>query len=146
MARFCSRPLNRHWTALKRVLRYPKGTIKCGIVYQNNGSDQCVGYSDADWIGQATLLIENLLPVTCSCKVKEFFLGAAKKQKTVALSTAEAEYLALSAACQECLWLRQLSTELDSRPVGPSVLYENNQAAIVMTKNPQYGWAKHIDN
>ena len=74
-------------------------------------------------IGQAILLIENLLPVTCSCKVKGFFLGAAKKEKTVALSTAEVEYLALSAACLECLWLRQLTTELDSRPVGPTVIY-----------------------
>ena len=69
-----------------------------------------------------------------------------KKQKCVALSTAEAEYIALSSAVQEIIWLRQLISELGSAPQTPTVIYEDNQAAIAMTKNPQFhGRAKHIN-
>ena len=69
-----------------------------------------------------------------------------KKQKCVALSTAEAEYIALSIAVQETIWLRQLVSELESTPQTPTVIFEHNQAAIAMTKYSQFhGQAKHID-
>lgn len=69
-----------------------------------------------------------------------------KKQTTVALSTAEAEYVALSSAAQEAVWLRRLSTELGSPPKSPTVIFEDNQSAIAMARNPQFhGRAKHID-
>jgi len=73
------------------------------------------------------------------------FHGAAKS-KCVALSTTEAEYVALSGAAQECLWLRQLELELGYPPEGPTLIFEDNQSAIAMAKNPQFhGRAKHID-
>jgi hypothetical protein len=71
-----------------------------------------------------------------------------KKQTSVALSTAEAEYIALSGAVQEAVWLRQLASELTSRdkPVKATLIYEDNQSAISLAKNPQFhGRAKHID-
>ena len=62
------------------------------------------------------------------------------------LSTAEAEYVALSGAAQECLWLRQLEAELGYSPEGPTLIFEDNQSAIAMAKNPQFhGRAKHVD-
>ena len=68
-----------------------------------------------------------------------------KKQSCVALSTAEAEYMALSSAAQEAVWLRQLTTELKSPPETVTTIFEDNQSAIDMTKNPQFhGRAKHI--
>ena len=80
------------------------------------------------------------------------FIGGAiswrsSKQKCVALSTAEAEYVALSSAAQESIWLRQLGEELrNSSHEGPIVIYEDNQVSIAMTKNPQFhGRAKYID-
>ena len=51
LARFNSNPQKEHWTALKRILRYLKGTTSIGILYKHDGSDKCVGYSDADWAG-----------------------------------------------------------------------------------------------
>ncbi len=68
-----------------------------------------------------------------------------RKQTSVTLSTAEAEYVALSSATQEALWLKPLTSELRSKPSGALVLREDNQSAIAMAKNPHfYGRSKHI--
>ena len=70
-----------------------------------------------------------------------------KKQTSVALSTAEAEYVASASATQEALWMRQLSAELNGKlPTEAIVIFEDNQSAIAMTKNPQFhGRSKHIE-
>ena len=69
-----------------------------------------------------------------------------KKQTCVALSTSEAEYIALSSAVQESIWLRQLVSELTSLSGKQIVIYEDNQSTIAMTHNPQFhGRSKHID-
>ena len=68
-----------------------------------------------------------------------------KKQTCVALSTAEAEYMALASAAQEAMWLRQLIIDLKNEPVSATVIFEDNQSAICMAKNPQFhGRSKHI--
>ena len=56
-------------------------------------------------------------------------LWSSKKQKCMALSTAEVEYIALSGAAQECPWLRQLEVnlELECPPKGPILIFEDNQ-------------------
>ena len=59
-----------------------------------------------------------------------------KKQATVALSTTEAEYVALSAATQEAIWLRGLLTDVGGPLEEPIVINEDNQGAIAMVKNP----------
>lgn len=69
-----------------------------------------------------------------------------KKQPCVALSTAESEYMALASAAQEAVWMRQLLSDLKNSPAGATVIFEDNQSAICMAKNPQFhGRAKHID-
>ena len=69
-----------------------------------------------------------------------------KRQDTVALSTAEAEYLALSSATQEVMWMKKLNSDLGNPQPGPTIVQEDNHAAISMSKNPQFhGRAKHID-
>ena len=144
LAKFNSKPSEEHWTALKRVFRYLKGTLKCGILYQKDDSETITGYSDADWAGDTTdrksisgyVFMQNGGAISWS----------SRKQKTVALSTAEAEYLALSNASQECMWLRQLQRELNYSTSTPTIIYEDNQATIAMAKNPKFhGRAKHID-
>ena len=144
LARFNLNPQKEHWTALKRVLRYLNGTINHGLLYKQGGPERLVGYSDADWAGDLSdrkstsgyIFMFNGGPVSWS----------SKKQKCVALSTAEAEYVALSAAVQECIWLRQLEAELSSTNDIPTLIFEDNQSTIGMAKNPQFhGRAKHID-
>ena len=106
LAKFSSKPSTKHWTALKRVLLYLKGTIKLGILYSQKSSGECVGYSDADWAGDI-----NDRKSTSGYIFQ--ISGAAvtwrsKKQGCLALSTAEAEYVALSSAAQESVWLSWL--------------------------------------
>jgi ribosomal protein L24E len=51
VSRFCNNPTKQHWTAVKRILRYLKGTPSLGLLYVKNDSKNVVGYSDADWGG-----------------------------------------------------------------------------------------------
>ena len=71
---------------------------------------------------------------------------SSKKQATFALSTAEAEYVALSGATQEAVWLRRLLEDVGVPPEGPTVIHEDNQGAMAMVKNPVgHAKAKHND-
>ena len=113
VARFCSSPTKEHWTAVKRIFRYLKGTSDYGPNTDNDGT--MIGYSDADWAGDMN-----------DCKSTSGYLfmmsGAAvswksRKQTCVALSTAEAEYIALASATQEATWMRQLLEDLQNRQI-----------------------------
>uniref|UniRef100_H3G826 Reverse transcriptase Ty1/copia-type domain-containing protein n=1 Tax=Phytophthora ramorum TaxID=164328 RepID=H3G826_PHYRM len=70
-----------------------------------------------------------------------------KKQRTVALSSTEAEYMALSEATQEAVWLKVFLCELGEMASDEAVkIYEDNQGSIALTKNPQFHKrTKHID-
>ncbi len=143
VAKFCAKPNKQHWTAVKRIMRYLKGILNLGLLYSKDGSRDCIGYSDADWAGD---LDDHKSTLGYMFQIS----GAAvswrsKKQTCVALSTAEAEYMALASAAQEAIWMRQLTTDLRNAPTGATVILEDNQSAICMAKNPQFhGRAKHI--
>ncbi len=51
VAKFSSNPTKQHWTAVKRILRYLKGTRNFGLLYTNGNVDEFIGYSDSDWAG-----------------------------------------------------------------------------------------------
>ena len=142
LARFSSKPNRSHWVAAKRVLRYLKGTMNYGLLY--SGDSDVLAYSDADWAGDVddrkstSGYMFQIAGGPVSWK--------SRKQDTVALSTAEAEYVALSSAAQECIWLQRLLCELGKPLGGPTVILEDNQSSIAMARNPQFhGRAKHID-
>ena len=143
VAKFSANPTKQHWTAVKRIFQYLKGTLNHGLLYSKEGSADCVGFSDADWGGD--------LDDRKSTSGYLFQLSRAaiswrsKKQTSVALSTAEAEYIALASAAQEALWLRQLTTHLKHEPAVATVIFEDNESTISMAKNPQFhGRSKHI--
>ena len=130
-ARYCSQPSNSHW-------RYP-------VLYRPDELN-LTGYSDADWAGDTE--------DRKSTSGYVFMMSGSavswrsKKQSSVALSTAEAEYVALSCAAQEAMWLRQLFSNLlqDYKLSEPTTIYEDNQSAICMAKNNQsHGRSKHVD-
>jgi hypothetical protein len=143
VARYTANPKQQHWAAVKRIFRYLKGSQDRGIEYANSPVDDLHGYSDADWAGD---VVDRK-----STSGYVFILAngpiswRSKKQTCVALSTAEAEYVALAAATQEAVWLKALIAELRGK-TSSITMYDDNQAAISMSKNPQFhGRAKHID-
>jgi len=136
VARFSNNPGEQHWIAAKRILRYLKKTV--GL--------QLKVFSDADFAGDT----DNRRSTSGCCVL---FGGGvvswfSKRQSTVALSTMEAELMAMTAAIQEALWLKMLLTELSVDVVettGVTVL-QDNQAAIAFSQNPKYfSRAKHLD-
>ena len=66
--------------------------------------------------------------------------GKSQKQRCVALSTAEAEYVAMYSATQEAMWLRQLIAEITSSKETPILVYEDNQSGIAIAKKPTIPW------
>ena len=148
LSRHLKTPTRRDWERAKRVLRYLKGTIGYGIRYSSDEyakNDKLVIYSDADYAGDKE--------TRCSTTgYVALFAGGliswkSQLQKTVALSTMEAEYMALSAAVQEAIWLRRLQEELGISKGGePTTLFCDNQSTIFFTKDPvQHQRSKHID-
>ena len=144
LARFSSKPNQSHWTAAKRVLRYLKGTSNLGIVFKGDSPDGPAVFSDADWAGDAGDRKSTSGYMFCIAGGPVSWRS--KKQSTVALSTAEAEYVALSSAAQECVWMRRLNSDLGNSREEPTTIMEDNQSCIAMAKNPQqHGRSKHID-
>jgi len=145
VCRFMSNPTRQHWTAVKRILRYLKGTKHFSLQYQATGDKvKLTGYSDSNWAGDLdtrrsttgyTFLV-NSGSISWSSKI----------QTTVALSTTEAEYMALSETTKEVIWLRQLLSDLGYQQQSPTTLYVDNQSTISLAKNPvMHARTKHID-
>ena len=144
-ARFSANPTKCHWTAVKRIMRYLKGTFNFGLLYNATNPTDLIGYSDADWAGD----VDDRK--STSGYVFQICGGAvswrSKKQSCVALSTAEAEYMALASATQEAIWMKHLINDLHTEILEkPVCIHEDNQSTICIAKNHQYhGRSKHID-
>ena len=156
ISRYMQNPGQAHWVAGKRILRYLNGTRKLGLLYdgtiqstldkviQNGYRLNISAYTDADWGGD---LDERKSTTGYIIKVNNCVVSwVSKKQSTVALSTAEAEYMAISAAVQEIKWVTQLLDELNYQQAEIPVLYSDNKAAIAISENDvNHSRAKHID-
>jgi len=131
-----------HWEAVKRVLRYVKGTGSHGLEYGGD-SVKLSAYTDSDYAGDVASRKSTSGYVTFvgDCAVT----WSARKQRIVATSTAEAEYIALAHCAREVLFLRQFLKEL-GYPQEPTVIREDNQACITIAENPaHHARTKHID-
>ena len=143
VSKFNAEPTQAHLTAVKRIFRYLKGKIDVVLQHKSTG-DKLMGYSDADWAND----LDDRHSITGNVFIMS---GGAvswlsQKQATIALSTAEAEYIALGSATQEAIWLRQLLADLRIDTKTPTEISEDNQGAIAMAKNPVgHKRTKHID-
>ena len=144
VSKFSSNPSEAYLTAIKRIFQHLKGTTDVTLKYKKSKNTQLIGYSDADYAGD--------LDDRCSTSGNIFLMcsGAvnwlSKKQPIVTLSTAEAEYVALSMATQKAVWLRKLLIDFGESQDQATVLMEDNQGAICIAKNPvEHSRTKHID-
>jgi len=139
-----------NWAAIKRVLRYVKSSMEKGLVFDKNSSCVLQGFCDADWAGDH----ETRRSTTGFTFI---FGGAAvswgsKLQKTVALSTIEAEYMALCEASKEAVWLNKIVQSVTTQGLrtaisgGPINIKVDNGGCIDFSKNPvEHKRTKHID-
>ena len=138
-----SSPRHLHLAAVRRIIRYLRGSPTRGLFFPTDTSLQLVAYSDADWAGCP----DTHRSTTGWC----MFLGDAsisrrcKKQDRVSKSSTEAEYRAMSTACSEIAWLRGLLKELGFPPTTSTPLHVDNTSDIQIVTNPVFHeCTKHI--
>lgn len=145
LAQFNIKPHAEHMTAAKHLLRYLNNTVNFKITYRKTG-ENVLAFADADWAGSCddrksytgyTLMLAGASVSWESCK-----------QQTVALSSTEAEYMALSSASKEIVYVRNFLAELGFQKFvdKPTVLNGDNLSSMQLVKNPVYhAKSKHID-
>jgi hypothetical protein len=142
-ARFQANPKESHLIAVKRIIRYLKLTPSIGLWYPKGARFELVGYSDSDYAG--CKVDRKSTSGGCHLLGRSLVSWSSKKQNSVALSTAEAEYIAAGACCAQILYMKQ--TLLDYGVVlGKVPLLCDNESAVKLANNPvQHSRTKHID-
>ena len=146
VSKYVEAPSPDHVAAVKRILRYVRGTSDYALhLGSSETPPRLYGYCDADWASCPDDRV--------SISGYVFYMGdgaiswSSKKQPSVAVSTTEAEYMAMSHACREAIWLRRLAAGLRVRmKEGGTLLKVDNNSAIQLAKNQTYhGRTKHIE-
>jgi hypothetical protein len=145
VSRYLDCPGKQHWHAVKRIMRYIKGTSNyCLQLGGTHNEISILGYTDADYGGDTD--------TGKSTSGYVFKIGhgviswMSKKQPTVACSTTEAEYIALWEGAKHTYWLRTLLMELGYLQTKPTIINEDNQGCLTIAKYPKINArTKHIN-
>ena len=146
LGRYQSNPGHDHWVAAKKVMRYLKRTKDYMLIYKHVQDLQLVGYSDSDFVGcqdekkSTTGYIFKLAGGAVSWK--------SEKQKSIASSTMQAEFVACFSATTQAIWLRNLIKELTvfdfvDRPI--QLYYDNNSVVLFINNNRGLKGSKHME-
>ncbi|GKC45008.1 retrovirus-related pol polyprotein from transposon TNT 1-94 [Tanacetum coccineum] len=129
--------------AVKRIFRYLKGTPSIGLWYPKCSGFDLKGYSDSDYAG--CNMDRKSTSGACQLLGGKLVCWSAKKQQSVAMSSAEAEYVSVAGCCANILWMKSQLTDYD-------IIYEkvpifcDNTSAIAISNNPVlHSRTKHID-
>ncbi|KAI3786421.1 hypothetical protein L1987_40086 [Smallanthus sonchifolius] len=144
VSQFMHQPQVAHMEAVQKILKYLKGTTGHGVLFKSHGHLKVEVYTDADWAGDKgnrrstsgyfSLVGGNLVT------------WRSKKQKVVALSSAEAEFRGIARGLGEVLWLRKLLTDIGFSSKEASKVMCDNTAAIQISENPvQHDRTKHVE-
>nr|GEV04707.1 Gag-Pol polyprotein [Tanacetum cinerariifolium] len=141
-ARYQAKPTEKHLKEVKRIFLYLRGTVNTGLWYTKDSGFELTGFSDADYAG-------------CKDTFKSTFGGAqflgeklvswsSKKQDCTALSTAEAEYVSLSACCAQVLWMRTQLTDYGFHFQKIPIYCDSKSAIAISCNSVQHSRTKHI--
>nr|XP_043615796.1 uncharacterized protein LOC122587696 [Erigeron canadensis] len=143
LSQFMHQPTQTHWQALKRLLRYLKGTIYHGLFLKKSSPFELTAFSDSDWGGVST--------AGRSTTAYLIYLGGniiswkSARQKSVSRSSTEAEYKALANAAAELAWVENLLKDLGVSVNVPPRLFCDNTGATYLCANPVYhSRMKHV--
>lgn len=137
-------PREPHFTALKQILRYIKGTIDHGLQLNKSSITNLVAYSDADWAGCPSP--RRSTSGYCVFLGDSLISWSSKRQNTVSRYSAEAEYRGVANAVAETTWIRNLLHDLGIHLPKATVVYCDNISAVYLSSNPlQHQRTKHIE-
>ena len=147
LSQHLSNPTKADWMTIKHVLRYIKGTVDYKLTFRKSRSGlKLHGHSDSDWASTKEDRRSTTGYVFSLNDDGPLISWKSKKQHTVALSSCEAEYMALTHATQEAIFLSMLSNEFSSNSHQPIMIYGDNQGSLDMIKSPiSNDRSKHID-
>ncbi|PIL29346.1 hypothetical protein GSI_09397 [Ganoderma sinense ZZ0214-1] len=142
LSRFSENPGLAHWDAVKRVFRYLAGTKLLKLMYGAKTVD-LVGYTDADGsMHEDRKAISGYAFLIDGGAVS----WSSKKQELISLSTTESEYVTVTHAAKEALWLRSLIGQIFAPLLSSTPLLSDNLSAIALARDNQYhARTKHID-
>ncbi len=134
LSRYLNKPTKNHLLAAQHLLRYLKHTQDYCLRFPKDACDNIDIWVDADLGGcndtrrstSGRIILYNGCPVTWK----------SKRQSVPAKSTAEAEYISLSEAITDAIWLKNLADEMDFKVKDPQIIHEDNQACIQIAENP----------
>ncbi|GJR35963.1 hypothetical protein Tco_1211647 [Tanacetum coccineum] len=138
-----AKPTKKHLNAIKRIFKYLRGTVNRGLWYLKDSSIALTTYADADHAGcqdtrRSTSSSMQLLG-------DRLVSWSSKRQKSTAISSMEAEYIALFGCCAQVLWMRSQLTDYALRFNKIPMYYDNKSAISLCCKNVQNSQSKHID-
>ncbi|KAF7845329.1 Retrovirus-related Pol polyprotein from transposon TNT 1-94 [Senna tora] len=144
VCQFMHNPQNSHWQAVKRILRYLKGTLDHGLHFTSSPSLSLFAFSDADWgsdpddrrstTGWCVYLGNNLIS------------WSSKKQAVVARSSIEAEYRGVANVVSEVVWVQSLLSELMISIQGiPRIFCDNMSTVLLSANHILHSWSKHVE-
>ncbi|KAJ9544292.1 hypothetical protein OSB04_023999 [Centaurea solstitialis] len=142
-ARFQCDPRDSHLSAVKRILRYLKGTPDFGLWYPKDSGFELIAYTDSDHAG--CKLNRKSTSGACQFLGDKLVSWSFRKQNCVSLSTAEAEYVAAACCCSQVLWMKTQLADF-GYTMQRIPIYCDSKSAIQITANPvQHSRTKHID-
>ena len=144
LSQYLTDPRSIHLTAAKHILRYLKGIVDYGLKYDANQKINLEGYVDSDWIGSA---IDRKSTSRCCFSMGSSVISwFSRKQSCVALSTAEAEYVATCSASCEVVWLRKILYDIFDLQLDATCIHCDNQSCMNLSENPVFhDKSKHIE-
>jgi hypothetical protein len=142
-ARFQATPKDYHLRAVKRIMSYLVLTPNLGLWYPKGSHFELLGYSDVDYAG--CKVDRKSTSGTCQLLGWSLVSWSSKKQNSIALSTAEAEYVTAGSCCAKLHWMRQTLKDY-GYTMNHIPLLCDNESAIKITCNPcEHSRTKHID-
>jgi hypothetical protein len=134
VAQFQATPKESHVLAIKRIFIYLKGTKEFGLWYPKGKDLSLYSYTDADWAG---FIDDQKITSGTTFYLGECFISwLRKKQSSISLYTAEAEYIVATTCCTRVLWMKQTLKDIQFEYDDPIPIFCDNMSAIIISNNP----------
>nr|GEW61215.1 retrovirus-related Pol polyprotein from transposon TNT 1-94 [Tanacetum cinerariifolium] len=142
-ARYQAKATEKHLHAVKRIFKYLRGTVNRGLWYPKDSSIALTAYVDADHTGYQDT--RRSTSISMQLLGERLVSWSSKRQKSAAISSTEAEYIALSGCYAQVLWMRSQHTDYGLGFNKISMYCDNNSAIALCCNNVQHSRSKHID-